>query len=1588
MEYLRRFGGEWNVLPDIPGTGGPMNRRVAPLKQHPLARRIVASSLAWLMAVGAFPASALPALPAQHGGAAAFRAVPSALLPEPAAPVPPDPASAAASDPREDEKWGEITVAQPKIWQYERVNSLLDGLSRDVQGVSMSDLTSLDPNVANGAAVKFVQSMLEIGAKYDQGAAATNAITLKNYAASQQIASAQLQANAAYLQQLDAQRTTITGQLLLATQQNAMLQGQLASTSTSDPTYASLTTQEQAAASAVTGLQAELTSINNQITAASSTTIPPAPSLTSTTAGAPPETANTFSSFLSSLPSGLTSNIVNQLQTPSLPATKRLDNFITLLYERLAREISVLQDDVMRDPESVPYLVQFDVGLYPGVRAKDHVGVVEFTMDCKGCKVYAIYPGQSSYNLANYEGASKRYSFWGNLATLIGLGVSADYRRQTDTLHGDLVQSVYISGFQEGGPSIPRGEDSEVEQRFGWYYGAAPFESLVTPGIRSTFAIISVPRSLLKTCFAADPPNSSWMCGKGMQGETDEYGAKQILLKVKAHADWMRRDNPYYQQRDSLPNSLPSGFWNGMSWVTGTSLNLKKSGNFKISKDLTVVLPGTHSINDVPNVVLAERNQLHVLGMEYNPVYYTPPPKPAPDASANSTPPSLPPGTASASASGAGTGTTTVTVSGAGTASASSSGTTGTTATATATNPTTTPSSPPSPPDPLTGCKQGLCAAVLIKLAEPVDPNLVVTVKGLPLRRVLDWHGRATSILPAAQSNSDIAPSAAGATTNTSTTQPQRSEITSSAALLQADQLGPNTWMEVDSHRVLLNISKDLAGEEEFPTIQIFDPAKKALIIPHQLDQGFSEIVTNGFHLPTRDEEQLREHISHHFRNSRTPSPRLASGTILNPAGPYASETFLPLFLPDPDPQRIYAYLGETGVQLLIGFVNDLAGATVAPSTKHKWISAQQQVILEDRDLDLDWSLSCDVQGADLVCDIPQREIRTAYDIVGQVCSSNGLPGPNPCPSILRTSSVDELSVSTLQVWVEQHDPDGEDSFYTPSPARISRFPLELTRGSGPDVGFSPWHFELATPEYIKLAGCQYPQFPPLGNALRIIGQHIPVPYRDQSLTPGDLEAGCFSFVIPTVALTHSELVVEYAAHTDPALASVPLVSAALGFPYTLSTHPCPAATPMPATPPFPPATTPCKPEPLTTFLFRPYFENPRVVQHRDPKTQKISSWTVEIPAGRVEINDSIDATDLGKLCARWVIGATNVKMMGGLVAPPCPAVAIPAVVPNFAQASKTGQLRLVLEISKENLGLLAPGKPLHILRGPNQDTIATLPDIRSLILPNQLNVVSLGNNQFGLQGDHAEVIDAVAVQGPGGFNKTIPTATAAQIALVTLTDSSSTSAPAKAATPPKAGTPGMPVITKIDPDSDPTGTRVEITGKNFGTKPGSVSFTKDIDAPVLKNCWTDTSIIVDVPANAKTGPISIKNDAGTYTSTSPFTVEEAPNKPQALGCPAPASNNKPSPAVALKPGTYTIVPLVALSNDGKGTILYQPIDVLDPKGNPLTFTVPVASKDTTAANPPGTEGPTTTVTISKKTTVTPAPKSASTTSGAGGASK
>src|SRR5881394_535025 len=89
------------------------------------------------LAAGFLCAAALSPLTAVVSGKAASQQ--TASQQQTGTPPKPDdscPDSSPGTTTRNADAWGEISIAQPKIWQFERVNALLDGLLRDIEGVS------------------------------------------------------------------------------------------------------------------------------------------------------------------------------------------------------------------------------------------------------------------------------------------------------------------------------------------------------------------------------------------------------------------------------------------------------------------------------------------------------------------------------------------------------------------------------------------------------------------------------------------------------------------------------------------------------------------------------------------------------------------------------------------------------------------------------------------------------------------------------------------------------------------------------------------------------------------------------------------------------------------------------------------------------------------------------------------------------------------------------------------------------------------------------------------------------------------------------------------------------------------------------------------------------------------------------------------------------------------------------------------------------------------------------------------------------------------------------------------------------------
>lgn len=1337
----------------------------------------------------AFP---LGGSPRAHYLAPEIHPIPVAPLGPYAGYVAPEPGDTSTPD-----RWGEITIAQPKVWQYERVNALLDGLLRDVEGVSMADLVQLDPNKQNAAAIKFVQSALGIAVQYDQAAQVNNSNTLQNWQTQHDVQVKQLDEYNNYMQGLTAQRDQLTRELFSANNVVTSLQ----SLHDRDPNSFSPAQQDQltAAQGRATNLNTQLTQVNAMITnAGPAPSLAAPPTVTGTSATAPAAQLSNFGDLLKSLPSGVINNLSTALNSPTYPATKQMDSFITLLHERLAREISAMQDDLIRDPNTSAYLVQFDVGLYPSSESKNHMARVEFELKgCGGCKVYSLYPGQSSYNVANYQGSSKRRSFAGNVATLIGLGISANYQRQEDALKGSLVQSIYISGFQDDTEDDPdssaKKDDDKITQHFGWYYNTAPFDEYVTPGIRSTFAIITVPQGYIqkqtKPC-NINPSTGAALCFNTLR-------------------NWPHRDNPKAYKSET-----------------------------KASRDhlqrVAVRLPGSEDPIDLPPAVTSDKQRLHILRMEYNTVTYKMP---------NAAP-----------ASPASPATASIT-------------------------PTPTPSPAQAAYPGLNGCKKDECATILLTLDAPIDPNLVVTVHGTPLHRVRDWRGRATSVLPPVQSLSDIGPQPAGVTA-------PKSETVASRSLLETDQLEPNSWFAVTSHDLLLNISHDLAGEEAFPMVQISDPGKRTLVIPNDLRQNFTEIIFDGFRLLPNTKEAIRRHVANNFTGQHNLQAEPSVPPLLG--GPYPYSTFAPLFIADPDPVKFYAFVGETREDLIIGVQKTSADESSEPH-HYEFIEARSSVILEDKDLDLGWSLSCTTQGEELVCKLPINAIQDSYRLVTKECEDTG------CSSIrdLIQSLVDNGEFSpaafapNLQVWVGQSDPQGKDSFWSPEPAKLGLFPLGEAFSA--DGKFKPWHFDglETTADEFSLEACNYLGSQPANARVRYLTPlEFPSGLVSDNLTPLARSGNCRTILLPTQSLQFPEIVLQ--------------TSASQSKKWT---------------------------DAIPTSRLRPSFGRAKVEPIFDltangDHRNRIAGWDIRIPVNRAHCMDKIDLPESlltqlqqaltaaqkqignGHRVFEWLDGST--PFQSGQLQP----VTIPYKDDHCGvawwQRQSTGQIQLHFIITKQFARLLP--SEIHLIRTDNNSVsiaVAKLPSFRKLILPAKLKVEFIGNSQFALRGGNAGTIDAVVVQN-GSFSKRYDTGTGVDFALVNaVVTKTETPTDNKSKTKPKQTTAGAATAPTSNPTPAPSATQPPIPG---------------------------TQTVVTTQASARNPAGSNPPASGTGAPATPADKTKTAAKPKTTTSP-------------LAPGTYALVPLIL---DGKN---YFPIEVTDEQGKALTFTVPEKKDATPAAN-------------------------------------
>jgi len=93
-----------------------------------------------------------------------------------------------------------------------------------------------------------------------------------------------------------------------------------------------------------------------------------------------------------------------------------------------------------------------------------------------------LIPRQSSLNVNETYDSVNGLNIWGGFAWLFGLGVKANFQRQKEDFQQFLHQEIYASGFGKG------------ETDFGWTFGPLPGTKRLAPGLRTTYAVVIVPK--------------------------------------------------------------------------------------------------------------------------------------------------------------------------------------------------------------------------------------------------------------------------------------------------------------------------------------------------------------------------------------------------------------------------------------------------------------------------------------------------------------------------------------------------------------------------------------------------------------------------------------------------------------------------------------------------------------------------------------------------------------------------------------------------------------------------------------------------------------------------------------------------------------------------------------------------------------------------------------------------------------------------------------------------------------------------------------------------------------------------------------
>jgi hypothetical protein len=280
---------------------------------------------------------------------------------------------------------------------------------------------------------------------------------------------------------------------------------------------------------------------------------------------------------------------------------------------------------------------------------------------------------------------------------------------------------------------------------------------------------------------------------------------------------------------------------------------------------------------------------------------------------------------------------------------------------------------------------------------------------------------------------------------------------------------------------------------------------------------------------------------------------------------------------------------------------------------------------------------------------------------------------------------------------------------------------------------------------------------------------------------------------------------------------------------------------------------------------------------------------------------------------------------------------------------------------------------------------VATLPNLRKLLLPTRVKLIAINDHQFALQGENAGLIDAITVSS-GDKATTVPVAASGSGFVLASFPASSTKSKDDTSSP-SGGTENSSNITVVDGSAS---SKVTINTQNKSTPvpkpqttppapsdktsapsldPGSYAVT-----PLILVGYTVDNKKVE---NSNSAAKKAKDAAAAYAAATAATNKAVADKAK----PEVLDKARKAEASAKDASQEAKAKADQAAKDAAAPVpSYMPLDVTDEKAGALIFVVPEAKKPaTTPTNPPTTCTAPCAVPLCTTTGCSPAPKPAAT---------